>query len=80
MDQRAIDNVRIIGANNLLNILTQIDAAYTVNGDMRRQTGVTITMTHGTIHCKSNKQKLKIKSSTEVELVGTSNCAPYSMW
>ena len=34
----------------------------------------------GVLHAKSSKQKLNVKSSTEVELVGTSEYIPYNLW
>ena len=34
----------------------------------------------GTIHCKSSKQKLNTKSSTEAEVVGLSEYSPYNLW
>ena len=34
----------------------------------------------GTLHCKSSKQKLNTRSSTESELVGVSEYLPYNIW
>ena len=34
----------------------------------------------GVLHAKSGKQKLNVKSSTEAELVGTSDYIPYNLW
>ena len=34
----------------------------------------------GVLHAKRGKQTLNIKSSTESELVGTSECTPYNLW
>ena len=34
----------------------------------------------GVFHAKSSKQKLNIKSSTEAELVGSSDHIPYNLW
>ena len=34
----------------------------------------------GVLHCKSSKQKLNVKSSTEAELVGVSDYLPYNIW
>ena len=39
-----------------------------------------MSMGVGVIHCKSGKQKLNVKISTEDELVGTSDYVPYSLW
>ena len=34
----------------------------------------------GAVHCKSSKQKLNTKCSTEAELVGVSEYLPYHIW
>ena len=39
-----------------------------------------MSMGTGVIHTKSSKQKLNIKSSTEAEIVGTSDYLPYNVW
>ena len=78
--QCTIDDIRIIGAENLNDIYTWIDAAYAVNPDARSQTGGAIPMGVGIIHGKSGKHRLNVKSSTEVELVGVSEYLPYNIW
>lgn len=78
--QCTIEDVRIIGASDLNKIFTWIDSAYAVNPDMRSQTGGAISMGIGLIHAKCSKQKLNVKSSTEAELVGTSEYIPYLLW
>ena len=75
-----IDDVRVIGASSLADIYTWIDAAYAVNPDMKSQTGGCMSLGVGVLHAKSNKQKLNVKSSTEAELVGTSEYIPYNLW
>ena len=75
-----IDDVRIIGAKGMDKIYTWVDAAFAVHGDMRSQTGGAMSFGYGMIHCKSSKQKLNTKSSTESELVGTSEYVPYNLW
>ena len=72
--------VRIIGANDLQSIFTWIDAAYAVNTDMRSQTRGAISLGLEVLHAKCSKQKLNVKSSTEAELVGTSEYIPYNLW
>ena len=52
-----INDVRIIGANDLKSIFTRIDAAYAVNADMRSQTGGAISLGLGVLHAKCSKQK-----------------------
>ena len=74
-----IEDKRIIGATSLCEIFTWIDAAYAVHDDMRSQTGGVISMGHGVLHCKSGKQKLNVKRSTEAELVASSYYIPYNL-
>ena len=79
--QKTIDDVRIIGADNLQSLFTWIDAAYGVHeDDMKSHTGGIMSMGTGAIHQRSTKQKLNVKSSTEAEVVGTSDYAPYNIW
>ena len=39
-----------------------------------------MSMGFGMVHCKSSKQKLNTKSSTESEIVGLSDYMPYNIW
>ena len=75
-----IDDVRIIGANNLQELYTWVDAAYGVHDDLKSHTGCTMSLGTGLVHTKSSKQKLNTKSSTEAEVVGTSDYVPYNVW
>lgn len=53
-----------------------IDAAYIVHMDGKSHTGSCVVVGDvGAVHCKSTKQKIVIKSSTEAELVGLSDSA-----
>jgi hypothetical protein len=47
---------------------------------MRSQTGGAMSFGVGVIHCKTTRQKLNTKSSTESELVGVSDYLPYNIW
>ena len=47
---------------------------------MRSQTGGTMSFGYGMVHCRSNKQQLNTKSSTESEVVGTSDYVPFAVW
>ena len=71
---------RIIGADNLHSLFTWIDASYAIHPNMRSHTGGCMSMGIGTLHCKSSKQKLNTKSSTEAEVVGLSEYSPYNLW
>jgi hypothetical protein len=71
---------RIIGCSNLEELFTWVDASFAVHPNMRSHTGGVMSMGRGMIHCRSSKQKLNTKSSTEAELVGTSEYVPFNIW
>ena len=73
-------DVRLIGTKSVDQLYTWVDAAFAVHDNMRSQTGGVIPFRHGMVHCRSNKQKLNTLSSTEVELVGTSEYVPFAFW
>ena len=75
-----VNDKRIIGTDSLGMIYTWIDAAYAVHPNMRSHTGGCMSFGLGTVHCRSSKQKLNTKSSTEAEVVGLSEYAPYNIW
>ena len=70
----------VIGADSLLKFHTFVDVAYAVHVDMKSHTGGAISLGRGTVFCKSSKQKLNVKSSTEGEIVGTSDFLPFPIW
>ena len=69
-----------LGADSLTKLNTWVDAAYAVHQDMRSHTGAAISMGTGAFTCKSTKQKLNTKSSTEAEVVGASDFLPTTIW
>ena len=52
------------------------DAAYGVRDDFKSQTGSALSIELGAIMCKSTKQKIKTKSSTEAKLIDASDMVP----
>ena len=70
----------ILGADDIHTLYTFVDASYAVHEDMKSHTGGVITFGHGGIACRSAKQKLVTKSSTEAELVGSSEYLPSTIW
>ena len=57
-------------------VTAYVDASFaTHNSDMKSHTGVFITRGKGAFYCRSSKQKLVTKSSTEAELVGISDAS-----
>ena len=69
-----------IGATSLNKMYTWIDASYATHHDMRSHTGGVVSFGIGGIVCKSSKQKINTKSSTEAELVGVSDYLPNTIW
>ena len=63
-----------------MTMYTIVDASFAVQDDMKSHTGGVITLRRGGIACKSTKQKLVTKSSTEAELVGASEYLPSTIW
>ena len=73
------DDPRIIGCSNIHELFTWVDASFAVHPNMRSHTGGVMSMGRGMIHCRSSKQKLNTKSTTESELVGTSEYTPFNI-
>jgi hypothetical protein len=69
-------DVRIIGADDLLNMIVMIDSAHAAHDDMRGHTGGVTSFGTGVVDQKSSKQKMNTRSSTETEHVGTSEHLP----
>ena len=69
-----------LGADNLGSLYTWVDASYATHGDMRSHTGGVVSFGTGGLLCKSSKQKLNTKSSTEAELIGASDYLPNTIW
>ena len=75
------DLVLTLGATDPIKITAHVDAAFGSHGDdYRSHTGVYISMGIGGVYCKSSKQKLMTKSSTEAELVAISDALPQIVW
>ena len=75
-----LDDRITLGADDITVMQTWVDASYAVHSDMKSHTGGTVSFGRGSIMSKSSKQKLNTKSSTEAELVGTSDYLPYAIW
>jgi len=70
----------ILGADSLAESKSWVDAAYAVHDDMKSHTGGATFLGRGAIMCKSTKQKLNTKISTEAEVVGSSDYLPNTIW
>ena len=75
-----IDDKRYIGARNLTELFTWIDASHLVHANMRGVTGGVTSMGHGVVHGRAAKQKMNSRSSCETELIGVYEYLPYNIW
>lgn len=69
-----------LGAENVGKLQSWVDASYAVHPDMKSHTGGVISFGTGGLICKSTKQKLNPRSSTEAEVVGASDYMPNIVW
>jgi hypothetical protein len=76
----SIDLPLYIGADSLHHFMTWVDASFATHPDMRSHTGGAISFGRGGILCKSKKQTINTKSSTEAELVGASDYLPHALY
>jgi hypothetical protein len=75
-----LDRKYTIGADDMGKLRAWVDASYAVHPDFKSHTGGVMSLGRGGLVCKSSKQKLNTKSSTEAELVGGSDYLPYILW
>jgi len=57
-----------------------IDASHGIHADRRGHTGVVLMMGGSVIYCRSMRQKRNTKSSTETELMATTDQVPNTLW
>ncbi|KAL7574572.1 hypothetical protein ACA910_015922 [Epithemia clementina (nom. ined.)] len=69
-----------LGAENFLSLKSWVDASYAVHSDLKSHIGGAMSLGRGAFCCKSAKQRLNTKSSTEAELVGISDYLPKIIW
>jgi hypothetical protein len=75
-----IDLTLRLGANSLNEFTTWVDASFPVHDNMRSHTGGVISFARGGLICKSKKQSINAKSSTEAELIGASDYNPNTIY
>ena len=71
---------RKLSAFNLHTMYTWVDASNAVHQDMRSHTGGAISFGGGALNVMSCNQRLNTTSSTEAEVVGTSDDVPKNIW
>ena len=74
------DELRVIGADSLESLHIWVHALHAIHKNMCGHTGGIMSTGSGTIHCKSSKQKLNTRSTTEPKLIGVSKYLQYPLW
>lgn len=78
---RGTKNMRLhLSAKDGICVDAYVDASYAVHPDAKSHTGVVMGLGQGSTYCKSSKQKLVAKSSTEAELIGVSDGLTQILW
>ena len=75
-----LDDVHIIGSDNMSQLSTWVDAAYDVHPNKQSNFEGVISFGWGTLHSKRTKQKWNTKSLAEAELVGFSEYLSHIIW
>ncbi len=70
----------VLEATLPLRVYMWTDSSYGVHIDGKSQTGTFISLGKGAVYCKSGKQKIVSKSSTEAELIGLSDSSTQCIW
>ena len=70
----------ILGASNMTILDVYVNVLYATHENMKSHTGGCVIFNRGAIMGKSIEQKFNTKSSTEAELVGTSNYIPTDIY
>jgi hypothetical protein len=78
----ATKTIKIKYQPETLQLYAYIDASYCLHSDTKGQTGIIITLgkTGPPVFCKSKKQKLVSRSSTEAELIALNEGLPEVIW
>jgi hypothetical protein len=78
----ATKNIKMKYKPESLQLFAYIDASYALHSDAKGQTGIIITLgkTGPPVYCKSRKQKLVSRSSTESELIALNEGLPEVIW
>ena len=73
------EDKRIIECFNLKSLFTWADVQFAVHPNMQSHTGLDMSMVYVIINFCSSKQKLNTESTTESDLVGTSEYVSYNI-
>ena len=68
-----IDDLRVIGASSLTDIMTWVDASHAVHENMRSHMRGIMSLVIGAVHVKSATEKTNTKSTCKSELFSVSD-------
>ena len=74
-----VDDVLELDASHFHDPKIYIDASYATNADFKSQTGLVMFFGKGSFICRSHKQHINVKSSTESELVALSDMSSIAL-
>ena len=77
---RTIDEILVIGATSLTELMSYVDSAYAVHENMRSHTGGLVSFGIGAAHARSTTSKINVISANESELVAIAEYLPYTLW
>ena len=80
LPSKTIGNLRVIGDENIYDVLTYVEELYDKHNYMRGRTGGCMTFGWGLIDEKLSNKKLHTKISTDSEVIGDSNYTQFSIW
>ena len=69
-----------MGADNLSQLCTWVDAVYVLQPDANSHAGGGVAFGYGLVHFKSSKQKLNMNIYTKYKVVVVSDYLPYNIW
>ena len=69
-----------LSADSMSSIKLWVDASYGVYQNTKSDTCCSLSLGSGVLNMKSTKQKLNLKSSTEAELITSSEVLPQILW
>ena len=75
---QTMDDVRIIGVFNTTNLFILVDVSYAVYPNTNSQTVGVMSIGYGILHCLSSKTNMNTKTSTEAELIETSEYVTFN--
>ena len=74
------DKLNLFAESGLTFMPTWVDASYAVHPKMKSHTGRCVSLGREMVHCRSTKQKINTKNSTEAKLIGASYYLPFPIW